>query len=94
MTLQHAVTDKSPRLQFFRSLANCEALYLTLFRLYFAAPTDDAETNAFLTQWGQAFQKEAVYCFSGVDEILKRTIPNQRNTPDADGVPTTMKRES
>ena len=89
VTLQHQVTDKSPRLQFFRSLANCEAAYLTLFRPFFAAPTDSAATNKFLTQWGQAFQKEAVYCFSGTDEILKRTTPNQRNTPDADGVPTT-----
>ena len=89
VTLQHQVTDKSPRLQFFRSLANCEALYLTLFRPYFTAPTDDPLTNKFLTQWGQAFQKEANYLFSGVDEIIKKCTPNQRNTPDADGVPTT-----
>ena len=88
VTLQHQVTDKSPRLQFFRSLANCEAAYLTLFRPFFAAPTDEPALNTFLTKWGQAFQKEANYCFSGVDEILKRTTPNQRNTPDADGVPT------
>ena len=53
------------RRAFFRSLANCEAAYLTLFRPYFAAPTDDAQTNKFLTQWGQAFNKECNYCFGG-----------------------------
>ena len=88
VTLQHQVTDKSPRLQFFRSLANCEALYLTLFRPYFTAPTDNHATNTFLTKWGQAFQKEANYLFSGVDEILKKCTPNQRGVPDANGVPS------
>ena len=57
VALTHQVTDKSPRLQFFRSVANCEALCLSLFRPYFAAPTDDEATNLFLTKWGQAFQK-------------------------------------
>ena len=75
-------------MQFFRSLANCEALYLTLFRPYFTAPTDNDVTNTFLTKWGQCFQKEANYCFSGVDEIIKKCTPNKRNTPNADGVPT------
>ena len=88
--LQTAITNKDPRISFYRSLANMKQVFVTTYMDPFVASTLTAAEadNIYLTQWAKAFLKEVNFLFPGRNWILKKTVAAKRGAINAaTGVP-------